>query len=88
MAENNNQNAKSGKGWIIGIIIALIAVAIAMAIAISKRAQGETPYDYNLDEYITIGEYSDLPYYTEEFTVTEEEIQGEICFSPTPLRKP
>ena len=80
MAENNNQNAKSGKGWIIGIIIALIAVAIAMAIAISKRAQGETPYDYNLDEYITIGEYSDLPYYTEEFTVTEEEIQGEIDY--------
>ena len=73
-----NEAKKSGKGWIIGIIIALIAVAAFMAVTIMNRAKGEVPFDYNLSEYVELGEYKDLPYYNAQIEVTEEEVQTEI----------
>ena len=73
-----NEVKKSGKGWIIGIIIALIAVAVFMVVTIMNRAKGEVPFDYDLSEYVEVGEYKDLPFYTAETKVTEEEVQTEI----------
>ena len=73
-----NETKKSGKGWIIGIVLALIAVAIFMAVTIMNRAKGETPYDYNLSEYVQVGEYKGLPYYTPEVEITEDEVQLQI----------
>ena len=77
-----NEAKKSSKGWIIGIIIALIAVGAFMGWKIGGKAKEQkdaaTPYNYDLSKYIELGEYKDLPYYTPEVEVTEDEIQYEI----------
>ena len=35
-------------------------------------------YDYNLDDYVKVGEYEGLPYTAFEVEVTDEEIQDEV----------
>jgi trigger factor len=62
----------------IGIIIAIFAAAAALIgyrVCVSGQ---DRSYDYDLDEYVTVGDYKNLPYYKEEAEVTDEKIDTEI----------
>ena len=61
------------------IIVSVLILSMALA-GCSKKESGTSTStgDYNPEEYVTLMDYTGLPYYTEEFEVTDEEIQQEI----------
>lgn len=61
------------KSVICTLLIALMAAGLA-------ACGGNTPdaYDYDLSEYVTVGEYTGLPYVKNTAEVTDEEVETEI----------
>lgn len=56
-----------------------IALVITMVLSgCSKGSSGAPKTNYDPAEYIELGAYTDLPYYTEEVEVTDEELQEQI----------
>lgn len=54
----------------------VLALTLGMAACGGKNYMGT--YEYNLDDYVVLGEYKGLEYKSEKITVTDEEIQAEI----------
>ena len=61
-----------------------LAMMLAMAVTLTAAGCGsgeeaaEKPYDYNLEEYVTVGEYKGLEYTAFEVEVTDEEVEEAI----------
>ena len=60
-----------------------LAVMLAMAVTLTAAGCGneepvKKPYDYNLEEYIKVGEYKGLEYTAFEVEVTDEEVDAAI----------
>ncbi len=61
----------------------VLAVMLTMAMVLTAAGCGsketaEKPYDYNLEEYVTVGEYKGLEYTAFEVEVTDEEVEETI----------
>ena len=58
----------------------LVTLVLVMALALSGCGSKEAPreYDFDLSEYVTVGEYKGLEYTAFDVEVTDEEIQAEI----------
>ena len=61
------------------IVIALLVLSMAVA-GCSKKESSTTPAstEYNPEDYVKLFDYAGLPYYTQEFEVTDEEVNEEI----------
>ena len=55
-----------------------MAVTLTAAGCGSGEEAAEKPYDYNLEEYVTVGEYKGLEYTAFEVEVTDEEVEEAI----------
>lgn len=57
----------------------VVTIAMCCSAAILLAGCGDkTPYDYDLSEYVKVGEYKGLEYTVEEVSVSQEEIESEI----------
>ena len=59
------------------VTVAVLCVLFALS-GCGGGADAEPPYDYDLSEYVTLGQYKGIVVPVGEITVTEEEIQDEI----------
>lgn len=62
-------------------LILILAAAMAFGILLTGCKNGtavDTATDYNIDDFIKVGEYKELPYYTPQVEVTDEDLQSEI----------
>ena len=62
-------------------IVAVIILAMVFASAMtgcSSKTTDTTKADYDWKEYMELGEYKELPFYTEEYEVTDEEVEEQI----------
>ena len=55
-----------------------MVIIAAMTGCSNNKTTEATKVDYDWKEYVELGEYKDLPFYTEEFTVTDEEVDEQI----------
>lgn len=60
-----------------------LALMLVLAMAVSAAGCGNSepevkPYDYNLEEYVSVGEYKGLEYTSFEVEVTDEEVEEAI----------
>jgi len=60
------------------LAVMLIMTMVLGAAGCGKNEQSQKPYDYNLDEYINVGEYKGLEYTAFEVEVTDEEVEAAI----------
>ncbi len=61
------------------LITSIAAVAVlAVIIAVAVLWPEEEPYDYDLSEYVIVGDYKGLEYTVEEVSVTDDEVDEEI----------
>lgn len=66
------------KTWIIILVVIIIAsITIAVAMNMIKENKNR-PYNYDLDKYVELGNYKDLPYAREEVKVKAAEVDEEI----------
>ena len=66
------------KKSLIAIIVLTMVIIAAMTGCSNNKTTEATKVDYDWKEYVELGEYKDLPFYTEEFTVTDEEVDEQI----------
>lgn len=62
-------------------IVIVAMLVLSMAITGCSKKEGTTApaeSDYNPEEYVKLFEYAGLPYYTQEFEVTDEEVDSQI----------
>lgn len=65
------------KKIVIGCVAGGAVIATAVAI-FAFDIFGSTPYDYDLSEYVTVGNYKGLEYSKVSVSVTDEEVKAEI----------
>jgi len=67
------------KAKIISIILALVVLTAAFAGCSDKdAAAGIKLYDYKLSDYVTVGEYTNIPITSQKFSYTDEDLQFQI----------
>ena len=65
------------KAKIISTILAL-AVLTAVFAGCSDTGSADKPYNYKLSDYVTVGEYKNIPVTSKTFTYTDEDVQAQI----------
>ncbi len=64
--------------FIVSVIALVIIVGGALGYGIYKNIDHTVPYDYELENYIKVGDYKELPYYKETAEVSDEDVDTEI----------
>ena len=64
--------------FIVSVIALVIIVGSALGYGIYKNIDHTVPYDYELENYIKVGDYKELPYYKETAEVSDEDVDTEI----------
>ena len=59
-------------------ILAIILVIGLMTGCGKKETETAGPYNYNLDEYVKVADYHDMPFVTQVAEITDEDVENEI----------
>ena len=61
-----------------GIIILIFALVAAMLTGCGSKEKETVPYDYDLNEYVEVVDYHNMPYRVKTAEVTDEDVENEI----------
>lgn len=62
----------------LGISILLIAMVCTALAGCGNKEEEVVPYNYNLDEYVKVADYHDMPFKVQTAEVTDEDVEAEI----------
>ena len=62
----------------VGVIIIALVMIVGLMAGCGKKETEVVPYDYDLNEYVKVGEYHDLPFVKQIPDITDEDVDNEI----------